>query len=74
MRLRNRVRAARQARGITQIQLAEDAGMTRQTLAAIEKDDGHEPYGWVMTALSSVLDDPGLFWWEASAQPVEAVG
>ncbi|MGV6821090.1 MAG: helix-turn-helix transcriptional regulator [Parvularcula sp.] len=33
----NRIRDLREAKGITQIQLADAIGMTRQTVAAIEK-------------------------------------
>lgn len=71
MRLRNRVREAREARGLTQTALADSAGMSRPTLRAVEADDGYEPYGWVMTALSQVLGDPELFWWEQTPEPAE---
>lgn len=33
----NRIRDLREAKGVTQIQLADAIGMTRQTIAAIEK-------------------------------------
>jgi transcriptional regulator with XRE-family HTH domain len=66
MRLRNRVKARREELGLTKSYLARRAGISRQTLAPIEQDDGHEPLASIMTALVTVLDDPGLFWWESA--------
>jgi DNA-binding XRE family transcriptional regulator len=65
MRLRNRVRERRVERGMFKSECARRAGMSRQTLSAIEADDGHQPLSSHMTALAEVLGDPGLFWWEA---------
>ena len=37
MKVKNKVREMRQARHITQVKMAEDLGITRQTINAIEK-------------------------------------
>ncbi|MFP7478528.1 helix-turn-helix transcriptional regulator [Terribacillus saccharophilus] len=37
MKVNNRVREMRQERSITQVKMAEDIGITRQTINAIEK-------------------------------------
>lgn len=37
MKVNNKVREMRQARHITQVKMAEDLGITRQTINAIEK-------------------------------------
>jgi transcriptional regulator with XRE-family HTH domain len=64
VRLRNRVRATRALRGITQSALAEWAGISRMTLRRVERDDGYVPWGTVMVALANALDDEGLWWME----------
>lgn len=65
-RIRNRVRALRGERQITQAELARMATVSRQTLSDIEQDDGYEPQAGVIRRLSDALGDPGLFWWERS--------
>jgi DNA-binding XRE family transcriptional regulator len=64
MRLRNRVRATRVLRAITQTALAKEAGISRLTLRLIERDDGYAPMGAVMVALARALDDEGIWWME----------
>jgi putative transcriptional regulator len=63
MHLENRVRDVRNARGRTQEELAKAAGVTRQTIIAVEKG-GYEPSVRLALALASSLgvsvDD--LFW------------
>jgi transcriptional regulator with XRE-family HTH domain len=64
MRLRNRVKATRVLRGVSQTALAERAGISRMTLRAIERDDGYQPKASAMVALARVLNDEGLWWME----------
>lgn len=61
----NRVRELRVARGITQIELAQSIGMTRQTVAAIEQRH-YLPSLEAAFRLSRALDCPleMLFQWE----------
>lgn len=68
MRLRNRVRATRVLRGITQTALAHSAGISRLTLRQIERDDGYKPLGAVMVALANALNDVGLWWFERTGE------
>lgn len=71
MKLRNRVRQAREDKGLSQYDLSRSTGLSRVTIRAVERDDGYEPNSTVMTMLCQALDDPDLFWWER--QPAEAV-
>ena len=71
MRLRNKVLATREAKGISQHELSRKTGLSRMTLRAVERDDGYQPISTVMTMLCESLDDPDLFWWER--EPIEAV-
>jgi transcriptional regulator with XRE-family HTH domain len=73
-KLRNRVRAKRRERGLSQRQLVERASIARQTLVVLERDNGYEPTAAVMTALCDALGDTALFWWESepAAGRVEA--
>lgn len=60
-----RLRAARAARGLTQQQLAEAVGVTRQTIVAIESGDYNPTIGLcvrICRTLGTTLDD--LFWEE----------
>lgn len=61
----NRVRELRMARGITQSELAQAIGMTRQTVAAIEQRH-YLPSLEAAFRLSHALDAPleSLFRWE----------
>lgn len=73
MRLRNRVRVMRETAGLSQVELARKAGISRATLSYIEQDNGHQPRTRQVTALASALGDPALFWWEAATdEPAEA--
>lgn len=71
MRLRNRVRATRVLRGITQTRLASEAGISRLTLRLIERDDGYEPTGHVIVAVANALNDEGLWWIERTGSEVQ---
>jgi DNA-binding XRE family transcriptional regulator len=71
-RLRNRVRVARLEQRLTQEELASKAGITRATIIKIERDDGYEPSGEVMTKLSVAIDDTRTFWIERYHVAVEA--
>lgn len=71
MKLRNSITAARQRKQLSKSALAGAAGISRQTLAAIERDDGYHPASSVMTALCKALDDESLFWWEKSEVALE---
>lgn len=56
MRIENRVREFRQARGaMTQQQLAEAAGVTRQTIIAVEKGE-YNPSLMLALQLAQALD------------------
>jgi len=63
MHLENRVRDARNAQGRTQEELAHAAGVTRQTVIAIEKG-GYEPSVRLALALAASLGEcvEDLFW------------
>lgn len=73
-KLRNRVRAVRASRSITQADLAKAAQVSRQTLSDIEQDDGYEPIAAVMRRLSDALEDPELFWFEQADQQAAPSG
>jgi len=66
-RLRNDVFAQRTLKRLTQSELAEQAGVTRQTVAAIEKES-YSPSAILAFQLAFVLDIPinELFWLEES--------
>ena len=51
---RNDVRAARRATNLTQAELAEQVGVSRQTIVAIE-NGGYAPSVYLALALSDVL-------------------
>lgn len=51
----NRVQEAREAKGWTVAQLAARAGITRQTLYLLERQDGQCPTPQTMNALSEAL-------------------
>jgi putative transcriptional regulator len=51
---RNRVRSARQGLGLTQAQLAEAVGVSRQTVVAIEAGD-YAPSVYLALGLAAVL-------------------
>lgn len=70
-RQRNRVRERREQAGLTQTELARRARVSRQTLSAIEKDDGYQPTAAVMGRLTDALADPRLFWREALYDPAD---
>lgn len=63
MHLENRVRDTRNARGRTQEELARAAGVTRQTIIAVEKG-GYEPSVRLalVLALSLGVSVDDLFW------------
>jgi putative transcriptional regulator len=65
MELRNRVREIRQEKGLTQQSLAEQVGVTRQTIIAIEKGK-FAPSVKLALELASALGAPleGMFWLE----------
>lgn len=72
MRLRNRVRITRLLRGIHQETLAQTAGISRNTLGKIERDNGYEPSSEVIRKLATALDDTGLFWLERDGSEIPA--
>ncbi len=65
MALQNRVRSARQARGLTQEALARVTGVTRQTIIALEKG-GYTPSVTLALRLADTLETTveKLFWLE----------
>ncbi len=66
--LRNRVREIRQELGLTQAELAEAAGVTRQTIIAIERG-GYVPSAVLALHLARVLSEPfPTVFWLADAQ------
>jgi DNA-binding XRE family transcriptional regulator len=62
--LRNRLRETRRARGLSQRRLAKVAGVSRQIIVLIDRDDGYEPTAAVMGRLCDALGDMRLFWRE----------
>lgn len=65
--LRNRVREARQQRGMSQRDLARVSGLARQTIVTVEQNSRTAlPTGQVMLRLAEVLNEDisGLFWTE----------
>jgi putative transcriptional regulator len=54
---RNRVRAARRELDLTQAALAEQVGVSRQTIVAIE-NGGYAPSVYLALALSDALGEP----------------
>lgn len=66
--LRNEVLAERSAKRLTQSELADLVGVTRQTIAAIEKE-AYSPSAVLAFQLALVLDTPinELFWLEEEA-------
>lgn len=67
MRFRNRVRAIRLDRGLTVAALSQLAGVSKQTITDIERDDGHPPRGRVQLRLCIALNETHLFWVEREA-------
>lgn len=70
LRLRNRVRARRMELGLSAVDLAERAGVSRRVVGLIDREDAtHTPSGTVQLklarALASSVQD--LFW----SEPVE---
>lgn len=67
--LSNRIREIREQRGMSQRELGRLTGLSRQTLSAIERNDGYSPNGNVMVRLAEALGTPlqELFWSEPSA-------
>jgi DNA-binding XRE family transcriptional regulator len=65
--LRNRLKETRQQKNLTQEDLASAAGVTRQTIIAIEKEK-FVPSAKLALELASALDTPfaELFWLEES--------
>lgn len=65
LQLRNKVLAKRTTKQMTQSELAEKADVTRQTIAAIEKES-YVPSALLAFNLASALDTPidQLFWLE----------
>lgn len=70
MKLRNKVKATREAVGISQHALSLRTGLSRVTLRSIERDDGYTPNGSVMLKLASELGVSmnDLFWSESNAE------
>ena len=67
-----RVKAARAAKDLSQQQLAERVGVSRQTINAIEKGDYNPTIRLciaICRALGKTLD--ALFWEEAEQDPME---
>lgn len=69
LRMRNRVREARVALGMTVAELAEKADVSRRVVGLIDREDDHTPSGTVQLkvarALGATVQD--LFW----SEPVE---
>lgn len=67
--LKNHVRERRKARGWTQQQLADEAGVTRQTVNQIEMIDGYQATTVVCLRLASALecDVEALFYEEQAS-------
>lgn len=65
MELKNRLRETRNQRGLTQENLANMVGATRQTIIAIERG-GYTPSVALALKLASAVDVPvqDLFWLE----------
>ena len=58
-----RLKAARAARGLSQVRLADEVGVTRQTISAVESGDYNPTIALcvrICRALGVTLDD--LFW------------
>ena len=69
--LRNRVRAVRKSRGISQEALAASAGIARYTLYVIEQDRGHEPQSRAMVGIAEALGvEMGDLFWTEAPEPV----
>ena len=68
LRVRNRVKLARVERGYTQQELADQIGVTRQTIGLIEAEQ-YNPTLILCLRLARVLDKPlnDLFWAEELA-------
>lgn len=64
-RLRNRVRERRTELGLTRVDVAARAGISRATLWSIEKDEGHPPSMPVVLRLAAALEvEPGWLFYE----------
>ncbi len=66
-KVRNRIKIARVEKGLTQEELAEKIGVTRQTIGLIEKEQ-YNPTITLCLNLSRVLDKTldQLFWMEVN--------
>ena len=57
--MRNKVREARRRVGLTQVELAEQVGVTRQTIIRFEREGtSHTPSARVMFTLAKALSVP----------------
>lgn len=65
----DRIRAARQARGWSQVELADRAGVTRQLIGAVEAGR-HSPNVAAALAIATALDDSVEALFSTSQQPV----
>lgn len=71
MLLRNRVRERRLELHLTQRELARRTGLSRQTLSAIERNDGYSPVARVMATIAEALDcSIGDLFWHVEAEAV----
>ena len=67
----NRVRAARTARGLTQAELAAAAGVSRQTVVAVEAGD-YAPSVYLALALASHLGSTVEALFDLEREPLDA--
>ena len=70
LRMRNRVRERRVALGLTVVELAEKADVSRRVVGLIDREDDHTPSGTVQLKIAQALDSTvqELFW----SEPIEA--
>lgn len=72
MRLRNQVKRVRERLGLTVADVAERTDLTRQTIYAIERDNGYRPKFNVVLALARGLNhEPAALFWE-EPEPAKA--
>lgn len=64
LRLRNRVRERRLALGLTVVELAEKADVSRRVVGLIDRQDDHTPSGTVQLKLAKAMGTTvqDLFW------------
>ncbi|MDP2870943.1 MAG: helix-turn-helix transcriptional regulator [Bacillota bacterium] len=73
--VRNRLRVARAELDITQAQLAEMAGVTRQTISLIERDEYNPTIRLCLLLARALGRDVGeLFWLEKPGAPEGRAG